>query len=70
MQVNAKAIFVAGVVSWLAGLAVLGVLYLVDLAPPSRYISVCIAGVVLGSIGYAWAHRKHLIDDAGMSEEQ
>ncbi|MPV48570.1 MULTISPECIES: DUF2530 domain-containing protein [unclassified Pseudactinotalea] len=69
-RVNAKAIFLAGIVGWILTIAALAIMRLAGAAPSNRYFLICIAGIVLGSIGYAWAHRMHLIDDAGMSENQ
>lgn len=69
-KVNAKAIFLAGIIGWTLGMLVLGAMHLAGANPPGRYFTICVAGIVLGSVGYAWAHRMHLIDDAGMAEEQ
>ncbi len=66
-KVNAKAIFLAGIIGWVVGILVLAGLHLAGLHPPGRYTAICVAGIVLGSIGYAWAYRLHLIDDGGLA---
>ncbi|UFU07284.1 DUF2530 domain-containing protein [Ruania halotolerans] len=67
-RVNAKALFAVGNCAWLLGLVILGVLHLREHSPDGRYALVCLAGIVLGAVGYWWAHKVHLIDDEGMSE--
>ncbi|SEE93771.1 DUF2530 domain-containing protein [Ruania alba] len=67
-KVNAKALFVIGTSAWLLGLLTLGVMHLAERTPDGRYAWVCVAGIVLGAVGYWWAHKVHLINDEGMSE--
>src|SRR5699024_1726697 len=66
-RVNVKALFLAGTIAWLAGLLGVGVAFLADRSPDSRLALVCVAGVVLGVIGYWWVHVVHLVDHDGMS---
>lgn len=67
-KVNAKALFGVGTIAWMAALLGIGVAFLAGRAPDSRLAWVCLAGILLGAIGYLWAHKVHLIDDKGMSE--
>lgn len=67
-RVNVKALFLAGTIAWLIGLLGVGVAFLAGRSPDSRLAWVCVAGIVLGSIGYWWVHVVHLVDDEGMSE--
>jgi len=67
-RVNVKALFLAGTIAWLAGLLGVGVAFLADRSPDPRLALVCVAGIVLGAIGYWWVHVVHLVGDDGMSE--
>lgn len=66
--INAKGVFRIGTILWVVALVVMGILYLADVAVPGRYPLIAGAGIVLGALGYWWAHRHHLIDDEGFSE--
>ncbi|UFU03614.1 hypothetical protein LQF12_03110 [Ruania suaedae] len=67
-KVNAKVLFVVGSLAWAVMLATLGVLHLAGASPDGRLAWVAVAGLALGTCGYGWAHRIHLIDDEGMAE--
>ncbi|WP_169579592.1 DUF2530 domain-containing protein [Ruania albidiflava] len=66
-RVNVKALFLAGTIAWLLGLLGVGVAFLAGRSPDPRLALVCVAGIVLGMIGYWWVHVVHLVDDEGMS---
>lgn len=66
--INAKMVFRIGIVLWALALVVLGVLHYTGTSVPSRYPLVALAGIVLGFVGYWWAHRNHLISDDGLAE--
>lgn len=68
--INAKVVFRIGIILWLAALLVLGVLHLSGVSIPGRYPIVAIAGLLLGMVGYWWAHHNHMIDASGHSQAQ
>lgn len=55
-RVNAKAIFVVGTVGWLAALAAVAVLHVLGTHPDGRVAVMAATGLVLGGLGYGWAH--------------
>lgn len=65
--INAKMVFQIGTTLWTGALVVLGVLHFTGTAIPGRYPLIAAVGIVLGALGYWWAHRNHLIDDDGVS---
>ncbi len=65
---NVKALFLAGMIAWLVALLGVGVAFLAGRSPDARLALVCVAGIVLGAIGYWWVHVVHLVGDDGMSE--
>lgn len=67
--INAKAVFRIGTLLWAVALIVLGVLHFTGTPIPGHYPLIAAAGIVLGGLGYWWAHHNHLISDAGLSED-
>ena len=67
-RVNVKALFLAGTIAWVLGLLGVGVASLAGRSPDGRLALVCVAGIVLGAIGYWWVHVVHLVNREGMSE--
>jgi len=55
-RVNAKKLFFTGSLGWAVALVVVGVMHLADRSPDGRLALVCLVGVVLGGVGYVWAH--------------
>ncbi len=68
--INAKMVFRIGTILWAIALIVLGILHLSGISVPGRYPLISAAGIVLGALGYWWAHRNHLINDDGLSQSQ
>ncbi len=63
IDVDLARVMGVGTVVWLGALAVVGVLFALDLAP-ARWVGVCVAGAVLGVLGFLWARRNgHLSAD-------
>jgi hypothetical protein len=67
-RVNAKALVLIGIGLWLAALVVLGVLHLTGSVIDGRWPLICVAGLILGWVGFWLMHRIHLINDEGISE--
>lgn len=66
--INAKVVFRVGVLLWTGALVVLAVLHFTGTSIPGRYPIICATGIALGTLGYWWAHRVHLIDDDGIAD--
>lgn len=68
--INAKMVFRVGLLLWLGALITLAGLHVMGTSVPGRYPAIAAVGIVLGALGYWWAHRSHLIDDDGLSQTQ
>lgn len=66
--INAKMVFRIGIILWVLGLATLTVLHYTGTSVPGRYPIISGAGILLGAIGYWWAHRNHMISPEGTSQ--
>lgn len=55
-EVNTKALFLTGTALWTLALLVVCVLHLVGRPLDGRLALMCLAGLLLGAAGYAWAH--------------
>ena len=55
-RVNTKKLFFTGAACWLVALAVVGVLHLSGRSLDGRLPLMCVTGLVLGVVGYVWAH--------------
>jgi len=55
-RVNTKRLFFTGVACWLVALVAVGVLHLAGRPLDGRLALMCVAGLVLGILGYVWAH--------------
>jgi hypothetical protein len=55
-RVNAKKLFFTGSACWLAALTVVGALHLLGRPLDGRLALMCLTGLLLGALGYVWAH--------------
>lgn len=55
-RVNTKKLFFTGSACWLLVLAALGVAQMAGRSLDGRLALMCVTGLVLGTIGYVWAH--------------
>lgn len=68
--INAKMVFRIGIIMWAMSLIGLAVAHFAGVEIPSRYPVISGVGIVLGVLGYWWAHHNHLINDEGFSQQQ
>ncbi len=55
-RVNTTKLFLTGTVGWIVALAVVGILQLAGRTPDTRLVPMCLVGLALGAMGWAWAH--------------
>lgn len=55
-RVNAKKLFFTGSAFWVVALIAVGALHLAGRSLDGRVALMCVTGLVLGALGYVWAH--------------
>jgi Flp pilus assembly protein TadB len=64
IDVDLARVMGVGTAVWGAAAAVVGVLWLLDVAP-LRWFAVCVSGVLLGIVGVLWARRNGRLSPDG-----